>query len=97
MIEMAENRGLFGSDSSTPGKTKTVKNPKKKQEEKVVKKTKRKNKDIEVKTGGLSISSEALKYTSVETVVLLHIKFIIKRMNAGSYRFKYPFDIIIMW
>lgn len=72
MIEMAENRGLFGSDSNTPGKTKTAKNPKKKQEEKVVKKTKRKNKDIEVRTGDLSIFSRALKYSNVETIVILH-------------------------
>lgn len=44
---MAENRGLFGSDS-TSGKSKTLKNQKKKQEEKTVKKPKKKAKEIEV-------------------------------------------------
>lgn len=48
MIQMAEKRGLFGDESSTSGKSKSTKNPKKKMEKDPLPKSKKKMKTIEV-------------------------------------------------
>lgn len=44
MIQMAESRGLFGDDSTSSGKGKSAKSPRKTLEENSVRKSSRKNK-----------------------------------------------------